>query len=93
MAYETPLLNERETTHGAFAENAYVSQAIKDVMREGMNWDSLTCIQREALDYIAGKIGRILAGRANHNDHWDDIAGYAKLVSEAGIDLSVRPPP
>jgi hypothetical protein len=93
MAYETPLLNEREATHGRFAENAYVSQAIKETMRSAPNWESLPCIQRESLDYIAGKIGRILAGRANHNDHWDDIAGYAKLVSEAGIDLSVRPPP
>jgi hypothetical protein len=39
-------------------------------------------IQVEALEMIAHKIGRILSGDPNHQDHWDDIAGYAKLVSE-----------
>jgi hypothetical protein len=37
--------------------------------------------QREALDMIQHKIGRILAGNPNHHDHWHDIAGYATLVA------------
>jgi hypothetical protein len=37
----------------------------------------------ESLEMIAHKIGRILAGNENFHDHWDDIAGYAKLGSEA----------
>jgi hypothetical protein len=36
--------------------------------------------QREALDYIAGKLARILSGQPGYADHWDDIAGYAKLA-------------
>ena len=39
--------------------------------------------QIEALDMIALKLSRILSGQANFRDHWDDIAGYAKLASEA----------
>jgi hypothetical protein len=33
------------------------------------------------LEMIAHKIGRVLAGDPNHADHWDDIAGYARLVA------------
>ena len=32
---------------------------------------------------IALKLSRILSGQSNFKDHWDDIAGYAKLASEA----------
>jgi hypothetical protein len=38
--------------------------------------------QREALDMIAHKIGRILNGDPNYADSWVDIAGYAKLVAD-----------
>ena len=31
---------------------------------------------------IAHKIGRILAGNPDFKDHWDDIAGYAVLISQ-----------
>jgi len=31
---------------------------------------------------IALKLSRILSGQADFKDHWDDIAGYAKLASE-----------
>jgi hypothetical protein len=44
-------------------------------------WSRLDHSQAEALDMIAHKIGRILAGDPNHADHWDDIAGYARLVA------------
>jgi hypothetical protein len=30
---------------------------------------------------IAMKIARILSGNANFADHWEDIEGYARLVS------------
>ena len=28
------------------------------------------------------EIARILEGDPSHKDHWDDIAGYAKLIAE-----------
>jgi hypothetical protein len=38
-------------------------------------------VQREALDYIAGKLSRILSGQPGHADHFRDIAGYAELAA------------
>ena len=34
-----------------------------------------------ALVMIATKLSRILTGGPDFRDHWDDIAGYAKLAS------------
>ena len=76
------LLNERGKTHGDFAEHCTVTWAIKDAISSLGNVDKLSNVQREALDMIAHKIGRIMAGDPNHQDHWDDIAGYARLVSQ-----------
>jgi hypothetical protein len=79
MSTET-LLNEREKTHGPYSLKARIIQRMKEVMRDNTNWDRLSDTQRESLDMIVHKIGRILSGDANHADHWDDIAGYAKLI-------------
>lgn len=75
------LLAEREKTHGDFTVHADVTQYIKDLLRFQPNWQKLTPAMKESLDMIGHKIGRIMAGNATHNDHWDDIAGYARLVS------------
>lgn len=77
-----PLLVEREKTHGDFKHTAYCAQEIKETIAK---WDTkgISKVQREALDMIASKIARILSGNAKEKDHWDDIAGYAKLGSEA----------
>jgi hypothetical protein len=73
------LLEERGRTHGDFDENAKVIQELKRAMQRQPGWSRLDHSQAEALDMIAHKIGRILAGNPNHADHWDDIAGYASL--------------
>ena len=75
-----PLLVEREKTHGSFKENAAISQLLKSIFAGKMGDNT---VHREALDMIALKLSRILSGQANFKDHWDDIAGYAKLGSEA----------
>jgi hypothetical protein len=36
----------------------------------------LPFVQREALHQIATKLALILAGNAQHADHWRDLAGY-----------------
>lgn len=77
-----PLLVERETTHGSFIENARVAQNIKAIMSNSPKYYALDVRQREALDLIATKIGRILTGDCKVYDHWDDISGYAKLGGE-----------
>ena len=76
----TSIIDEREKTHGPFLVVAGKAQQIKDAMRGGANWDMMDDIQREALEMIASKIGRILAGNHNEVDHWRDIAGYAELA-------------
>jgi uncharacterized protein DUF6378 len=81
------ILAERRKQHGDFSEHAAYTQSIKAVINEVVHrrgarkHTEFTCMQREALDMIAHKIGRILAGDPNHIDHWDDIAGYATLVA------------
>lgn len=73
------LLSERDSTHGSFIVNSRVSQGLKDVIRKEPGYESLDLIHREALDHMFGKIGRIMAGQPEYDDHWDDIAGYAQL--------------
>ena len=76
------LLAERGKTHGDFGEHAQITQDLKDVMRLSAGWTRLSPAQREALEMNAHKIGRILAGDPNFADHWDDIAGYSRLVAQ-----------
>ena len=77
------LLQERNTTHGEFKDNAVTTSDLRFSMRnKGVNWDKLSDTQVLALDMIQHKISRILSGDPNFKDHWDDIAGYAKLISE-----------
>ena len=78
-----PLLVEREKTHGSFEDNAAISQAIKQIILGSKQVHVMKWTQHEALDMIALKMSRILSGQALTKDHWDDIAGYAKLGSEA----------
>ena len=75
------LLTERGKTHGDYSDHAYITQLLKSDMMSIPTYQSLSVVQKETLEMIAHKIGRILAGNPNHHDHWDDIAGYARLVS------------
>lgn len=75
-------LKERGERYGVFADNAAISQALKDIIRISRNWKKLTCDQKEALDLICAKIGRILTGDPDYADNWCDIAGYATLVEK-----------
>jgi hypothetical protein len=73
-------LNERGSRYGSFDTHAAITQEIKSVMQATGNWRLLAHDQREALEMIAHKIGRILNGDPNYSDSWHDIAGYASLV-------------
>lgn len=80
MVTTEDILKEREKTHGSYSLTAMIIQELKDVIRP--HSDNLMVEQRESLDMICNKIGRILAGDPDEKDHWDDIAGYATLVSK-----------
>lgn len=88
VARKDPLLAERGKTHGNWAVNAGVSQAIKEIMRKECG--TLPAPLQEALDVICTKLGRIAAGDALFYDHWKDIAGYAKLAEAYCDELRPR---
>jgi Domain of unknown function (DUF6378) len=75
------ILAERQKTHGDYSQHAGCTQALKDILRSYHAYEDLIPEHREALDMICHKIGRIIAGNPHFRDHWDDIAGYAKLVA------------
>lgn len=75
------VLADRQNNHGPFGDTSRTSQHIKQAMREGTNWPLLSDTQKESMEMIAVKLGRILSGDPLHADHWDDITGYARLVS------------
>ena len=74
------VLNEREQTHGDFADNAKMAQKLRNVIAESQNYESLSDVQKEAIHNIVSKLSRILCGDADHEDNWIDIAGYSTLV-------------
>lgn len=76
------LLAERRKTHGDYREHAEVTQEVLTIWKAHRNWDKLTYSQKETLHMIAHKVGRIVTGDPNVKDHWDDIAGYATLISQ-----------
>jgi len=75
-------LAERGSRYGDFGEHARITQAIKAAMADSPNWAGLAADQREALEMIAHKVGRILNGDPNYHDSWHDVVGYATLVAD-----------
>jgi hypothetical protein len=73
-------LSERGTRYGDFATHSEITQALKRVMVVAPKWNELDDDQKEALEMIAHKIGRILNGDPNYADSWTDICGYSRLV-------------
>lgn len=75
-------LAERGSRYGEYAEHARITQAMKSAMADSPNWSGLAADQRETLEMIAHKIGRILNGDPDYHDSWHDIIGYTKLVAD-----------
>lgn len=74
------VLDERGTRYGSFEGHARITQNIKRAMQDSPNWSKLSDAQKESLEMIAHKIGRILNGDPNYLDSWVDIEGYDHLV-------------
>jgi len=72
--------------HGNFTDNARIAQNLKSMLHGEPTWDSLECWQREALDMICSRMGRILAGHPGHPKHWFGIINFANL----GLDPNYR---
>ncbi len=74
------ILEERGNRYGEFAEHARITQEIKDTLVSGQSWDDCSDSQREALEMIAHKLGRIVNGDPDYDDSWIDIIGYSQLI-------------
>lgn len=79
------VLTERGARYGSFMDHAGITQHLKDSLytHAAIHGVQLSASQKEALDMICHKLGRIVNGDPNYADSWVDIAGYAKL--EANI--------
>lgn len=89
-------LKERGARYGRFANNSKVTQHLKDVVKFSIleqrdprytpdalgGPGKLSPFQREAIDMILHKLGRIICGDPDYVDSWHDIAGYALLVEK-----------
>lgn len=75
-------LQERGNRYGSFEGHARITQSLKNIMIASPNWMLLAADQKEALEMVAHKIGRILNGDPDYDDSWFDITGYAKLVAD-----------
>lgn len=75
-------LAERGQQYGDFDDHAELTQGLKDTMRNGRSWDNMDDDQKEALEMVAHKIGRIVNGNPDFVDSWTDIIGYTRLVEK-----------
>ena len=73
-------VTQRGERYGLFADGAVIMQDLKTVMRATPGWERLTPSQREALEMIQHKIGRVLNGDPTYDDSWRDISGYSTLI-------------
>ena len=83
-----PILEAREKTHGDFASVAAVAQGLKLRIHDAQPMQDT---RREAMEMIMTKIARILCGDDGVKDHWEDIAGYARLIVREIEDSSGKP--
>lgn len=75
----TDLIQQRTETHGNFEQGADIfSNLTKHVERAMIN-GQLDNNQYYALTMICTKMTRILGGKADFKDHWEDLANYALL--------------
>lgn len=75
-------LAERGARYGDFVTHAKITQRLKWAMKNETKWQQLEDDQKEALEMVAHKIGRILNGDPNYHDSWHDAIGYIKLVAD-----------
>lgn len=74
------ILEERGSRYGSFSGHALITQRLKAAMKDSPNWPTLTDSQKETLEMVAHKIGRILNGDPDYLDSWVDIVGYTQLI-------------
>jgi hypothetical protein len=75
------ILNDREKSYGNYAENCQLTQDLKDCIRGHPRWVTMSADKKQSCEMIVYKMARIISGNHAHKDSWDDIAGFALLIS------------
>lgn len=70
---------QQRSIYGSFKEKAEFIQQMKYMVRHSTGWGGISMAEKEAIDNIIQKLGRVMCG-SYHEDNWHDIAGYATLV-------------
>ncbi len=73
-------LAERGERYGAFTGHAQITQTLKATMQTTPKWGQLENDQKEALEMVAHKFGRLLNGDFMYEDNLIDTVGYAQLA-------------
>jgi hypothetical protein len=78
------ILDSRAKDYGKFIEGAEIMQMLKRLVHNYIEKRDtpLAFDQREAIDMIIHKLGRIINGNPDKVDSWRDVAGYATLVAD-----------
>jgi hypothetical protein len=76
--HSAALLQEREKTHGPYAEKCAVIQAIMKITEPYHH--KVSDVQMVSHTMIVHKMARYLTGDPNCADHWKDERGYRYLV-------------
>ena len=89
------ILAQRSKTHGEFEDQARCAQELKEVWHRhakkcGNNGNPMV---NEAVDMIMHKLARAAVGDLLEPDHWLDVQGYAKLVSDRSPIAPAKAPP
>ncbi|QLB18697.1 DUF6378 domain-containing protein [Mannheimia granulomatis] len=82
------ILDEREQQHGSYDSFAKIYgglRKVSDQHAEKLTWQKQTVVEMVLL-----KLARILNNGANHQDNWQDIAGYATLGGELYIPINAK---
>lgn len=77
------VLSQRGGTHGDFEVGAQVAQRLKSILHSSPRWQTMSLVQREALENVTGKLARILTGDPDFLDHYRDIIGYTQLAMDS----------
>ncbi len=78
------ILDSRAKDYGKFIDGAEIMQMLKRLVHGYIEkrGTPLAFDQREAIDMMIHKLGRIINGNPDKVDSWRDVAGYATLVAD-----------
>ncbi len=78
----TELLATRGKTHGDYSEQARATMEVMRTLQKCSRWKDMTDEHVIGIQNIVFKLTRAACGDPMEPDHFDDVGGYAKLISQ-----------